>query len=176
LQEHWASAFPAAFGCEWDDVDIFAAVHTATPGAPPPPCVNRSSDIERQAFYCPAADAVACEADGLLPAIHEQFGPAGVAVMLAHEVGHAVQTRLGIDDAQAREPDRFPTILLEAMADCYTGVTDAHFVQSRRVRPGDPGAGRDRPNRGAGGVLRSGAARPDPRRDRRRRRCSRGRG
>jgi predicted metalloprotease len=129
LQEFWASAFPAAFGREWDDVDIFAAVHTGDPGAPPPPCVNRTSDIERQAFYCPAADAVAWDADGLLPALHEQFGPAGVAVVLAHEVGHAVQTRLGVDDAQAREPDRFPTILLEAMADCYAGVAVAHFVQ-----------------------------------------------
>ncbi len=145
LQEFWASTFPAAFGREWDDVDIFAAVHTGNPGAPPPPCVNRAADIERQAFYCPAADAVAWDADGLLPALHERFGPAGVAVVLAHEVGHAVQTRLGVDDAQAREPDRYPTILLEAMADCYAGVAVAHFVRTA----GRGGADRaPRPRRG----------------------------
>jgi predicted metalloprotease len=129
LQQFWAAAFPAAFGRDWDDIDSFAAVHADTPGAARPPCVNRAADVAGQAFYCPAADAVAWDADGLLPDLYERFGPAGVAVVLAHEVGHAVQTRLGIDDAQAREPERYPTILLEAMADCYAGVAVAHLME-----------------------------------------------
>jgi predicted metalloprotease len=128
LQEFWAAQFPSAFGEEWRDVAAFTAVPTRDPAAVPPPCVNRASDVADQAFYCPSADTVAWDADGLVPALHDQFGPVGVAVVLAHEVGHAVQSRLGLDAAQARDPERFPTILLESMADCYAGAALAHFA------------------------------------------------
>jgi predicted metalloprotease len=129
LQEFWRAEFPAAFGREWRDIATFAAVDTADPEATPPPCINRASDLADQAFYCPAADAVAWDADGLMPALHERFGPVGVAVVVAHEVGHAVQSRLGVDVEQGRDPQRFPTILLESMADCYAGAALAHFTE-----------------------------------------------
>jgi predicted metalloprotease len=129
LQEFWREEFPAAFGREWVDIATFAAVSTDDPHATPPPCINRAGDLADQAFYCPSADAVAWDADGLIPVLHEEFGPAGVVVVLAHEVGHAVQTRLGIDVAQERHPQRYPTILLEAMADCHAGVVIASLVE-----------------------------------------------
>jgi predicted metalloprotease len=129
LQEFWRTEFPAAFGRDWRDVTTFAAVPTEDPGAPPPPCINRAEDLAGQAFYCPAADAVAWDADSLIPQLHERFGPAGVAVVIAHEVGHAVQSRLGVDARQGRDPQRFPTILLEAMADCYAGAALARFAE-----------------------------------------------
>jgi predicted metalloprotease len=50
-------------------------------------------------------------------------------VVIAHEVGHAVQSRLGVDAEQGRDPQRFPTILLESMADCYAGAALAHFAE-----------------------------------------------
>src|SRR5690606_34649108 len=127
VQEFWRAEFPAAFGREWRDIGSFAAVETRDPAAPAPPCVNRATDVVDQAFYCPSADVVAWDADGLIPALHDRFGPAGVAVVIAHEVGHAVQSRLGVDAEQARAPQRFPTILLESMADCYAGAALAHF-------------------------------------------------
>jgi predicted metalloprotease len=129
LQEFWRAEFPAAFGREWRDVSSFTAVETQDPAAPPPPCINRAADLADQAFYCPAADAVAWDADGLVPALHDRFGPVGVAVVIAHEVGHAVQSRLGVDAAQGRDPQRFPTILLESMADCYAGAALARFAE-----------------------------------------------
>ncbi|HYH28924.1 MAG TPA: neutral zinc metallopeptidase [Pseudonocardia sp.] len=129
LQEFWREEFPAAFGRQWRDITTFAAVATDDPDATPPPCINRAGDLADQAFYCPSADAVAWDADGLIPLLHDRFGPAGVVVVLAHEVGHAVQTRLGLDAAQERTPQRYPTILLEAMADCYAGVALAHLVE-----------------------------------------------
>jgi predicted metalloprotease len=127
LQEIWRSAFPAAFGRAWTDIARFEPVHPANAAAPAPPCVDEAADLVGQAFYCPAADAVVWDADTLLPDLHRRFGSAGVTVALAHEVGHAVQTRLGIDEAQSREPRRYPAILLETMADCYAGVA---FAQS----------------------------------------------
>jgi predicted metalloprotease len=129
LQEFWRAELPAAFGREWRDISSFTAVETQDPAAPPPPCVNRAADLADQAFYCPAADAVAWDADGLVPALHDRFGPVGVAVVIAHEVGHAVQSRLGVDAEQGRDPQRFPTILLESMADCYAGAALTHFAE-----------------------------------------------
>jgi predicted metalloprotease len=128
LQEFWRAEFPAEFGQEWRDISTFAAVETQDPAATPPPCINRAADLADQAFYCPAADAVAWDADGLIPALDERFGPVGVAVVIAHEVGHAVQSRLGVDAEQGRDPQRFPTILLESMADCYAGAALARFA------------------------------------------------
>ncbi len=128
VQEYWRQAFPAAFGHPWRDIASFVPVATRH-GAATPPCVHHVTEIVGQAFYCPAADAVVWDADGLLPRIQSRFGPAGVVVVLAHEIGHAVQSRLGIDRAQARSPARYPSILLEAMSDCYAGVTMAHLAQ-----------------------------------------------
>ncbi|TQM42972.1 putative metalloprotease [Pseudonocardia cypriaca] len=129
LQDFWRAELPAAFGREWRDISTFIPVEVQDPAAPPPPCVNRTADVADQAFYCPAADVVAWDADGLIPALHERFGPVGVAVVLAHEVGHAVQNRLGVDAEQSRDPQRFPTILLESMADCYAGAALARFAE-----------------------------------------------
>ena len=112
---------------------------------------GRPPTWQGQAFYCPSADAVVWDADGLSPRSCGPTGPTGVLVVLAHEVGHAVQSRLGLDALQARQPSRYPTILLEAMADCDAGVALAHFAQQpaagprarrRRARPGDVGADR----------------------------------
>lgn len=128
LQQFWHDEFPAAFGGPWRDIARFVAVPAAERGAAPPPCVDAAADVTNQAFYCPSADAVVWDADGLVPELERDSGEAGVVVVLAHEIGHAVQTRLGADDAQARDPGAYPTILLEAQADCYAGVAVAHFA------------------------------------------------
>ncbi len=128
LQEFWRQAFPAAFGRPWRDIARFVPVATADRRAAVPPCVARAADLADQAFYCPAADSVVWDADGLIPQIARRFGSAGVIVVLSHEVGHAVQSRLDVDAKQAAAPAQYPTILLEAMADCYAGVASARFA------------------------------------------------
>src|ERR1044072_1440 len=58
----------------------------------------------------------------LLPVLKERFGEAAVMLVLAHEMGHAVQRRGGLAvNKQQAEPDKSPTILIEAQADCYAG-------------------------------------------------------
>jgi predicted metalloprotease len=128
LQGFWRAQFPAAFGRPWRDITRFLPVHARDRGVP---CVSSAADVAGQAFYCPSADAVAWDADGLIPRVMRADGPTGVLVVLAHEVGHAVQSRLGVDALQERQPSRYPTILLEAMADCDAGVALAHFALSR---------------------------------------------
>ncbi|MBW0093018.1 neutral zinc metallopeptidase [Pseudonocardia sp. KRD-184] len=124
VEGFWRTEFPASFGQPWDDIRTLLPV---SPGEGTPPCVQDLSEVADQAYYCPAADAVVWDAAGLVPDLFAQFGHVGVVVVLAHEIGHAVETRLGLDEAQARDPDAYPTILLEAMADCYTGVVVRRF-------------------------------------------------
>ncbi len=128
LQEFWRQTFPAVSGRPWTDITQFVPVRTDDPAAPAPPCVARAADVAGKAFYCPAADAVVWDASGLVPKLRDRFGPAAVVVVLAHEVGHAVQTRLDINAVQDADPGRYPTILLETMADCYAGVALRHLV------------------------------------------------
>jgi predicted metalloprotease len=126
LQTFWRTQFPAAFGHPWRDISHFVPVHAHDRNVP---CVSSAAEVADQAFYCPSGDAVVWDADGLIPKVQREDGPTAVMVVLAHEVGHAVQTRLGLDELQARQPSRYPTILLEAMADCYAGVALAHFAK-----------------------------------------------
>src|SRR5262249_37538542 len=72
---------------------------------------------------CPTDDVVAWDRSALLPVLRDHFGEAAVMLVLAHEMGHAVQRRAGLTLAEQRaQPDKYPTILIEAQADCYAGT------------------------------------------------------
>ncbi|PSL58381.1 putative neutral zinc metallopeptidase [Saccharothrix carnea] len=120
----WQEAFPDTFDKPWEPIEggIYS-VDTSDASAKPPPCTEKASDVEGNAFYCPSADAIAWDRAALLPVLKDRFGDAAVVIVLAHEMGHAVQNRMGITpEAERREPRRFPTILTEAMADCFAGA------------------------------------------------------
>ena len=122
VQDYWRQTFEPTFGKQWQDVHGFYSVDAADPSAKPPPCTDNASDVEGNAFYCPASDSIAYDRAALFPVLVEKFGDAGVVVVLAHEIGHAVHNRLGIDNnAQRRAPQLYPTIVVESMADCYAG-------------------------------------------------------
>ncbi|MGH4023701.1 MAG: neutral zinc metallopeptidase, partial [Pseudonocardiaceae bacterium] len=123
VQSYWRATFEPAFGRPWRDISGgFFSVDTSDPQAPPPPCLEASVQLEGNAFYCAGADAVAWDRAALLPVLREQYGDGGVVVVLAHEVGHAVHHRLGVDPSSMRGGRSvYPMILTEAMADCYAG-------------------------------------------------------
>jgi predicted metalloprotease len=123
VQSYWQRTFLPTFGAGWRDVRQFYSVDTNDETAKPPPCTEKAKDLEGNAFYCPNADAIAWDRAALLPVLADKFGEAGVVVVLAHEIGHAVHNRLGVTtERQRREPDKYPTIVVEAMADCYAGA------------------------------------------------------
>jgi len=127
VQAYWAKTFEPTFGTPWKDVGRLVSVDTNDAEAEPPPCTDKAEDVEGNAFYCPAADAIAWDRSALLPVLVDKFGEAGVVVVLAHEIGHAVHHRLGVTaDRQREEPALYPTIVVEAMADCFAGA----FVRS----------------------------------------------
>jgi predicted metalloprotease len=132
VEQYWREEFPNQFGMPWQPLRGFVA---ADPGesANPPPCLSRSLDMTNQALYCPRLDTVAWDRTHLVPELRANYGDSAVIMALAHEIGHAVQARLGIDvAAQQREPQRYPTILLEGIADCLSGVT-LHAVAQGRI-------------------------------------------
>lgn len=123
VQAYWQRTFMPTFGKGWQDLRQFHSVDTNDGGAGAPPCTERAKDVEGNAFYCPSADAIAWDRAALLPVLADKFGEAGVVVVLAHEIGHAVHNRLGVTtERQRRESDTYPTIVVEAMADCYAGA------------------------------------------------------
>ncbi|TWP53515.1 metalloprotease-like protein [Lentzea tibetensis] len=123
IEQFWTDASQPTFNKPWQKLTGgYYSVDTSDNTAKPPPCTQKASDVEGNAFYCPAADAIAWDRTALLPVLEDKFGQAAVVIVLAHEMGHAVQRRMGITpEAERREPERFPTILTEAMADCFAG-------------------------------------------------------
>ncbi len=123
IDAFWTEAFPKTLNKSWKPLTGgYYSVDVQDTTAKPPPCTQKAADVEGNAFYCPAADAIAWDRSSLLPVLQDRFGEAAVVVVLAHEVGHAVQNRMGITpEAERREPEKYPTILTEAQADCFAG-------------------------------------------------------
>jgi uncharacterized protein len=98
-------------------------------------------------FYCPRDQMVYLDL-GFFRELHERFGAPGEfarAYVIAHEVGHHVQTLLGVTDqvraAQARAPGAEANAIqvrMELQADCLAGVWANHSHRQRQVlEPGD---------------------------------------
>lgn len=87
-------------------------------GAPVPAEVLREN-----AVYCPAADSVVWDAAWLATLVRSDAGARAVALVTAHEVGHAVQAR---DAPGPQEP-----LGAELQADCFAGAWAAWLVDGR---------------------------------------------
>ncbi|QGK71138.1 peptidase [Allosaccharopolyspora coralli] len=118
VQRFWSEQYPQVFDRPWNDLDGgFFSVDTTAPNGPTPPCAGDPTGLEGNAYYCAAVDAIAWDRSALLPVLQARYGDAAVVAVLAHEIGHAVQQRSGLDVGGADEP-----LLLETMADCYSGA------------------------------------------------------
>jgi len=96
-------------------------------------------------FYCPADGLVYLDL-GFFRELDQRFGAPGdfaQAYVLAHEMGHHVQTLLGTNDAVQRESRENPSernelsVRLELQADCYAGVWAASVYAPGVLEPGD---------------------------------------
>ena len=115
IQDYWEVAFPDVYGEPFDRIPnnrIFAA----EPGIKLPKCQGEKltyRDAQDNAFYCYVSNFVAYDDVNLFPQLYRDFGDLSIALVLAHEWGHAIQDRA--DNADA------PTIYKELQADCYAG-------------------------------------------------------
>ena len=98
-------------------------------------------------FYCPSDQRVYIDLD-FYRQLRDKFGAGGdfaQAYVIAHEVGHHVQTVLGVSD-QVRDAQQDAgrrganalSVRMELQADCFAGVWANHAHTVRRiVEPGD---------------------------------------
>lgn len=116
VTDYWDEQMPQHFGEKFKHV---AKLMSYDPeGEAQQVCGTSTKDMALNAFYCPTNDLVAWDRKVLLPLLREKFGDMAIAAVLAHEFGHAVQTRLG---EKAGINDGTSTIVKEQQADCFTG-------------------------------------------------------
>jgi predicted metalloprotease len=96
-------------------------------------------------FYCPVDERVYIDL-GFYRDLSGRFGAPGdfaQAYVIAHEVGHHVQTLLGITEraqaAQRRDPAarNLVSVRVELQADCFAGVWGHSAAQRNILDPGD---------------------------------------
>jgi predicted metalloprotease len=113
VERFWTTAYPTISGGTAFK-PIQGGYHPYTETELPPACGDEEPVYQPNAFYCPTGDFIAWDAQTLIPQLQKDYGPLLVGVVLAHEYGHAVQTRLGMHDQ--------PTVVLEQQADCFAGA------------------------------------------------------
>lgn len=119
VEAFWEDAYPEVYGGDFRPVT--GGFHPYGPTTDVPRCGGPLSyeEIAQNAFYCPAEDLIAWDTDNLTNDLLEEFGPFSLAIVIAHEYGHAVQ---------ARVPVVGPTIATEQQADCFAGAFSAHVA------------------------------------------------
>ncbi|MGX6603201.1 neutral zinc metallopeptidase [Micromonosporaceae bacterium Da 78-11] len=123
VERFWTTTYPElAGGAKFEPVR--GGYHPYTEADPPPSCGGQQGVYQPNAFYCPDGDFIAWDAQTLIPQLQDEFGPLLVGVVMAHEYGHAIQTRLGRTDSQ-------PTVVLEQQADCFAGAWTADVLAGR---------------------------------------------
>ena len=113
VERYWTTEYPKLSGGK-PFQRITGGYHPYTRTKLPPACGQEKAQYQENAFYCPQGDFIAWDSQVLIPELLSDFGPLLVGVVIAHEYGHAIQTRLGL--AQQ------PTIVLEQQADCFGGA------------------------------------------------------
>ncbi|HEY0641389.1 MAG TPA: neutral zinc metallopeptidase [Pseudonocardiaceae bacterium] len=122
IQEFWTVRFPADFDARFEPVGRLASYDSN--GAGVRICGADTKGLVN-AFYCPPEDTIAWDRGELLPSLAERYGPMAVVLVLAHEIGHAVQTRLRLIGRET------PTIVAEQQADCFAGAFMRYVAEGR---------------------------------------------
>jgi predicted metalloprotease len=96
-------------------------------------------------FYCPADHKVYLDLS-FFQELSRRFGAPGdfaAAYVIAHEIGHHVQSELGIEDAIRQKQQDDPghanvySVQLELQADCFAGVWGKSTADRGLLDPGD---------------------------------------
>jgi len=107
VEGYWESQFPDRFGKDFEPVKTLVSYDSR--GENQRLCGTDTKGLVN-AFFCSTDDLIAWDRGELLPS----FEPISSVAVLAHEMGHAVQFRLGVGG-------NTPTIVKEQQADCYAG-------------------------------------------------------
>jgi predicted metalloprotease len=127
LTEYWTDEEPKVYNKQF--TQLAGGFQPKTPQSRPFTCGGQSQtygDLRGNAFYCSGGeDYIAWDAAELFPQLTERFGSVAPAIVLAHETGHAIQTRAGVDA---------PSVVRELQADCFAGSW-THFAETSADDP-----------------------------------------
>lgn len=117
LYKYWEEQLPENFDEKFTEIQRLLSYDSKGEGVQI--CGSSTKDLVN-AFYCGGGgeDAIAWDRGVLLPGLTDMFGEMSVVGVLAHEMGHAVQFRLG---EKSNMSPSTPTIVREQQADCYMG-------------------------------------------------------
>jgi len=120
IEEFWADALPASYDIEYETIDDLLPYDSSTDVETISDCFEGASyeDVADNALYCLLDDRVVYDDEGLFPRLFDDFGPFSIAMVLAHEWGHAIQGRILTFD----EFVNAPSIQKELQADCFAGA------------------------------------------------------
>jgi predicted metalloprotease len=117
IQSFWAKTMPAVYGRAYDAIPS-DRVFAYSAANPPPGCGTRGNtpyeQVAGNAFYCDEGKFIAYDAEQLIPRLRASFGDFAVGLVLAHELGHAVQGQVGYPGNAS--------IYVELQADCFAGA------------------------------------------------------
>lgn len=124
VQASWARTLPA-MGVPYQDAHLvlFRDYSESACG---------SAERATGPFYCPGDQKVYIDL-GFYQELRDQFGASGdfaQAYVLAHEIGHHVQTLMGTEARARRGADQ--SVRLELQADCYAGIW-AHVADQEHL-------------------------------------------
>lgn len=127
LYDYWHEQLPKHFDEEFEEIKRLLSYDSDGEGVQ---ICGASTAGLVNAFYCGGGgeDAIAWDRGALLPGLTEMFGPMSVVGVLAHEMGHAVQFRLGEKSNMSQST---PTIVREQQADCYMGNFMRYVVEGK---------------------------------------------
>lgn len=111
LYTFYGTEMPAQFDKQFTPAKVLQSYDSRSSDAS---FCGRSVKGEVNAFYSSGCDGIAWDRGELMPSLQKEVGELAVPTVLAHEMGHLVQARLGVP--------RSSTLLLEQQADCYAGA------------------------------------------------------
>ena len=119
LEEFWTTGFPKAYGQAYQPLSggLFAIDSSTDPSTVPCASGPDITELLDNAFYCPPSDAVVWDQEKFMPDLAEKYGNFTVAVVVAHEWGHAIQDRAQFQGA---------SVTTELQADCFAGAWVRH--------------------------------------------------
>ena len=123
IQAYWAKTLPATYGRTYKPIPA-DRVYPYSAKNPPPACGARGTtpyqEVAGNAFYCEQGDFIAYDEQGLIPSLRDKYGDVAVGLVLAHEMGHAIQARTSAPSGAF--------VYTELQADCFAGAWAQHVA------------------------------------------------
>ena len=125
IEEFWAGVYSDTFDGEFAPVE--ALISWDASGFDGEFCGEDTYGLVNAAF-CYDDETIGWDRGEFLPALRDANGEMGVAMVLAHEYGHAIQRKAGLAKKST------PTLVAEQQADCFAGSYMKWVAEDRSPR------------------------------------------